>query len=464
MDLNPVKILVVDDEEGIRQMLLAVLQKESFQVKTVENAQKALKLIKDEYFDFVISDVRLPDLNGVELLKRLKTLQPDLKIILITAYQCYSDAVAAMKAGAEDYLIKPFDIDELILRVKKALSINDLEKENLLLKERLEKISTFEGIVGATPGMQKIFELVKNIAPTDATVLICGESGTGKELIAQAIHRLSNRAGYRFVSINCGAMPENLLESELFGHVKGSFTDAYRDKEGLFETANGGTLFLDEIAEMSPLMQVKLLRALQEKKVRRVGSNREIDIDVRIIAATNQNLTENISAGKFRQDLYYRLNVININLPPLRERKSDIPLLVDYFIRIYCRKLEKKINGIEKEALSYLLDYHWPGNVRELENIIERAVTIEQGEMISAESISPEVIINLPDAIRDYDWKRVLARYDNDFEKMIADISRSVISAVFFENDGNLKKTANQLKLSYRSLRYLIDKYQLREK
>jgi len=462
MEKKKFKILVVDDEQGIRQMLQAVLEKEGFLVKSAENSRQALKMFHDEYFDFVISDVRLPDLSGVELLKRFKTLQPELKIILITAYQSYTDAVAAMKSGAEDYIIKPFDIDEIILKIKRILNIAEIEKENLLLREQLKEVITFEGIVGNTPKMKEIFELVKSVAPTDATILISGDSGTGKELVARAIHRLSNRAGCRFVSINCGAMPENLLESELFGHVKGAFTDAYRDKIGLFETANGGTLFLDEIGEMSPLMQVKLLRTLQEKRIRRVGDNREIDVDVRIIAATNQNLTESIASGKFRQDLYFRLNVIHINLPRLAERKADIPLLTDYFIRTYSRKLNKTIRGIEQDALNYLLSYSWPGNVRELENVIERAVTIERGELITKESLSPEIIISLPENLQEVDWKKMLQKYGNNYEAMIDDISKTVISFALYENGGSLKKTAEQLKLSYRSLRYLVEKFNLR--
>ena len=306
----------------------------------------ALKKLKGRNFDLVISDIRMPDLNGIELLKKIKTHDQELPVIMITAYAATNDAIEAMKLGAEDYIMKPFNLDELKIIITKSLHKKNIERENVELKEKLSDKENFENIVGADPKMRKIFELIDTMAQTDSTVLISGESGTGKELIARAIHSQdASRGDQKFVSINCGALPENLLESELFGHKKGAFTDAYQDKEGLFEAANQGTLFLDEISEMSQKMQVKILRAIQEKVIRRVGGNQEIAVDVRIITATNRDLVESIEKGEFRSDLYYRLNVISIKVPPLRERKEDIPILMQYFLQRYNKKFAKNISG-----------------------------------------------------------------------------------------------------------------------
>jgi len=456
-------ILIVDDDRSLRKMLAFVLGKEGYGVEEAVNGVDALKKLKGRNFDLVISDIRMPDLNGIELLKKIKTHDPEMPVIMITAYATTNDAIEAMKLGAEDYIMKPFSLEELKIIINKSLHKKNIERENVELKEKLSDKEKFENIVGADPKMRKIFELIDTIAQTDSTILISGESGTGKELIARAIHGKSSRSGQKFISINCGALPENLLESELFGHKKGSFTDAYQDKEGLFETANHGTLFLDEISEMSQKMQVKVLRAIQEKVIRRVGGNQEIQVDVRIITATNRDLVQSIEKGEFRSDLYYRLNVISIKLPPLRERKKDIPILMQYFLLRYNKKFAKNILGFEKEVLECFQNYSWPGNVRELENFIERGIALEKGSIISAGSLPAEVIYNLEAApAKAADWQGMLDLGQFNFSQYIDDISKSIISRALAMNNGNIKKTAAALQVNYRSLRYLIEKFKLK--
>jgi two-component system, NtrC family, response regulator PilR len=458
-----INILIVDDDRSLRKMLAFVLTKEGYGVEEAVNGVDAMKKLKGRNFDLVISDIRMPDLNGIELLKKIKTHDQELPVIMITAYATTNDAIEAMKLGAEDYVMKPFSLDELKIVISKSLHKKDIERENVELKEKLSDKEKFENIVGADPKMHKIFELIDTIAQTDSTVLISGESGTGKELIARAIHNKCSRSGQKFISINCGALPENLLESELFGHKKGSFTDAYQDKEGLFETANHGTLFLDEISEMSQKMQVKILRAIQEMVIRRVGGNQEIPVDVRIITATNRDLLESIEKGEFRSDLYYRLNVISIKVPPLRERKEDIPILMQYFLLRYNKKFAKSIKGFEKKVLECFKNYSWPGNVRELENFIERGVALEKGQVISAESLPSEVIYNLdsgPETAAD--WQAMLESGKLNFTQFIDNMSRSIIVRALAMNGGNIKKTAAALQVNYRSLRYLIEKFALK--
>jgi len=359
--------------------------------------------------------------------------------------------------------MKPFILDELKIIISKSLHKINIERENVQLKEKLSDKEKFENIVGADPKMRKIFELIDTIAQNDSTVLISGESGTGKELIARAIHSKCSRSSQKFISINCGALPENLLESELFGHKKGSFTDAYQDKEGLFETANQGTLFLDEISEMSQKMQVKILRAIQEKVIRRVGGNQEISVDVRIITATNRDLVESIERGEFRSDLYYRLNVISIKVPPLRERKEDIPILMQFFLQRYNKKFAKNIQGFEKKVLECFQNYNWPGNVRELENFIERGIALEKSPIISASSLPSEVIYNLDEfAVTGEDWQAKLGLGEFNLTQYIDNISKQIIIRALKMNDGNIKKTAALLQTNYRSLRYLIAKFNLK--
>jgi two-component system, NtrC family, response regulator PilR len=458
-----IKILIVDDDRNLRKMLAFVLDKEGYQVEEAISGLEALKKLKGRNFDLVISDIRMPDLNGIELLKKIKTHDQDLPVIMITAYATTDDAIEAMKLGAEDYITKPFNLDELKIIINKSLHKKSIERENVELKEKLSDKEKFENIVGADPKMRKIFELIDTIAQTDSTVLISGESGTGKELIARAIHSKCSRAAQKFISINCGALPENLLESELFGHKKGAFTDAYQDKEGLFEAANHGTLFLDEISEMSQKMQVKILRAIQEKIIRRVGGNQEIPVDVRIITATNRDLVESIERGEFRSDLYYRLNVISIKVPPLRERKDDIPILMQYFLQRYNKKFAKNIQGFEKKVLECFQKYNWPGNVRELENFIERGIALEKGQVISANSLPSEVIYNLDaSAVTGADWQAMLGLGKFNFTEYIDNISKSIVIKALELNNGNVKKTAALLQVNYRSLRYLIEKFNLK--
>ncbi|HUU05287.1 MAG TPA: sigma-54 dependent transcriptional regulator [Patescibacteria group bacterium] len=458
-----VNILLVDDDHSLRNMLSFVLGKEGYQVDEAVSGMDALKKLKGRKYDLVISDIRMPDLNGIELLKKIKTHEQELPVIMITAYAATHDAIEAMKLGAEDYIMKPFNLEELKIIINKSLHKKSIEKENIELKQKLSDKEKFENIVGSDPKMGKIFELISTVAQTDSTVLISGESGTGKELIARAIHAKSSRADKKFVSINCGALPENLLESELFGHKKGAFTDAYQDKEGLFEAASQGTLFLDEISEMSQKMQVKILRGIQEKVIRRVGGNKEIAVDVRIITATNRDLAESIEKGEFRSDLYYRLNVISIKVPPLRERKEDIPILMQYFLQRYNQKFAKNIQGFEKNVFECFANYRWPGNVRELENFIERGVALEKDEVIRASSLPAEVIYNMdPSQSSGADWPTLLDAGDFHFNQYIDNLSKSIIIKALEMSNGNVKKTAQRLKVTYRSLRYLIEKYNLK--
>jgi two-component system, NtrC family, response regulator PilR len=460
-----VKILIVDDDSSIRNMLSIVLKKDGYEVASADSSEAALRRLKDESFDLIISDIKMPGVSGIELLKKIKALQPEVPVIMITAFASANDAVEAMKLGAEDYITKPFNLDELKLIISKSLYKKDIETENIKLKSRLSAKEKFENIVGKNHQMLKIFDLIDTVSKTDSTVLINGESGTGKELIARAIHNKSPRSGNEFISINCGALPENLLESELFGHNKGSFTDAYKDKNGLFEQADNGTLFLDEVGEMSQKMQVKLLRAIQERRIRRVGSNSEIEVDVRILSATNRDLLDGMRSGEFRSDLYYRLNVISINVPPLRERKDDIPLLLNYFLKTYNERFSRNILGFEKDILELFINYTWPGNIRELENFVERAVALEKNEYIGVNSLPPELIYNIAEKhTHETDISSMLAEGDFDFSQYIDDMSKKIIIKALELNNSNIKKTAEMLRLNYRSLRYLLEKYNLKGK
>lgn len=458
-----IKILVVDDDSSIRNMLSIVLKKNGYNVVCSETSEAALKKLKNETFDMIITDIKMPGISGIDLLKKIKTIHPEIPVIMITAFASANDAVEAMKLGAEDYITKPFNLDELKLIIEKSLSKESLEIENVRLESNLSDNEKFENIVGKNQQMLKIFDLIDTVAVTDSTVLIAGDSGTGKELIAKAIHNKSPRAKNEFISVNCGALPENLLESELFGHIKGAFTDAYRDKEGLFEQADKGTLLLDEIGEMSQKMQVKLLRAIQERKIRRVGSNREIEVDVRIISATNKDLVEEMKKGEFRSDLFYRLNVISIDVPPLRERKDDIPLLLNYFLKIYNSRFKRNIEGFEKDILDLFMNYSWPGNIRELENFVERAVALEKARFIGLNSLPTELIYNISEKnALEKDIAALLLEGDFNFSDYIDNISKQILHKALELNNSNMKKTAEMLKLNYRSLRYLVEKYNLK--
>jgi two-component system response regulator PilR (NtrC family) len=451
------KILIIDDEKGVLDMLNLVFKKEGYRVKGLLSAEKALELIDEEDFDLILSDIRLPQLSGMELLRKVKEKKPEIPVIMITAYGTIKQAVEAFKAGAIDYVVKPFDVEELKIIVAQGLEKIKLKEENILLKKELKEKYSFKNMVGKSKKMKEIYGLIEKVAATDSTVLITGESGTGKEMAARAVHLLSRRWENPFTCLNCGALPENLLESELFGHMKGSFTGAVADKKGMFEVAEKGVLFLDEVGEMSPWTQVKLLGAIQDKKVRRVGGTEEIPVDVRIISATNQNLKKRIEQQKFREDLFYRLNVISFEMPPLREKKEDLPLLVSHFLKKYCQKMGKKTKRIVPEVMNIFESYSWPGNVRELENIIERIVAIEDRETITEESLPEELLKPHKKPEGDHLFQKGFS-LNSHLDGITQDYIREARRAA----NGNLKQTASLLGVSYRTLRYLIDKFDLK--
>jgi len=385
------KVMVIDDEPLMRITIQDALEAEGYEVSIAETGQKGLSLFRKNPVDILITDLKLLDMDGLHILKEAKRMNPETQVIMITAYGSIDSAVTAMKEGASDYLTKPFSMDELLLILKRLLRIKQLEVENIRLKEKVEERFSLEGLIGKSPQMQKIYDLIETVSQTDTTVLIQGESGTGKEMVANAIHLKSLRKDGPFIKVNCSALPETLLESELFGHEKGAFTGAMRQRKGRFELAHEGTLFLDEIGEVSPVVQVKLLRVLQERQFERVGGSETISVDVRLICATQKDLKEEIKKGTFREDLYYRLNVVPIFLPPLRERREDILLLAEHFMNKFSKKMGKEIYGISEEAKNILLKYPFPGNIRELENMIERAIALMKGKHIQAEDLPEEL-------------------------------------------------------------------------
>jgi DNA-binding NtrC family response regulator len=389
-------ILVVDDEPQMAQWVKDLLSEEGFNVQYALSAEEAVQRLASDPYHLVITDLRMQKMTGMDLLKKIQTEWPEILVILVTAFGTVESAIEAMKGGAYDYITKPFKSDELILTVKKAFEQIRLKGEVRRLREEISKEYQFENIIGKSKKLKEIYNLIRRISQSTVNVLITGESGTGKDLIAKAIHYNSPRKDRPFVAINCAAIPETLLESELFGHAKGAFTDAKGDKKGLFEEAEGGTLFLDEIGELPISLQAKLLRAIQDREIRRVGSNRSIPVDIRIISASNLDLKEQVRKRLFREDLYYRINVLEFSLPPLRDRKEDIALLVHHFIQKYGNNSNKKIGGMTETAMAALLDYPWPGNVRELENAIERAVTLCQGEKITLDDLPPTLSGNQP--------------------------------------------------------------------
>jgi two-component system response regulator PilR (NtrC family) len=450
------KILVIDDEASMREMLGIMLRKEGYAVEIAADRSTAAAMLDRGPVHMVITDVKLPDGDGIEILRHVKAASPETAVVVMTAYGTTEAAVAALKLGAQDYLVKPFDVDELKIVVRNALEKQQLEEENLLLKAEFRVQHGLDRIVGASRCMAKVFDLVRSVAGTASTILVQGESGTGKELVAKAVHALSPRRDAPFVSVNCAALPENLLESELFGHMKGAFTDAHQTKKGLFETAHRGTLMLDEVGEMPLSMQVKLLRVLQERRVRRVGANEEVDVDVRVIAATNRALEHMVRDRRFREDLYYRLNVIPILVPPLRERAEDIPLLARHFLERFGREMGKAVNRISDDAMGLLVRYSWPGNVRELENVIERAVALETTGVILAERL-PETVLapqgtgraEVPDFNQGFSLDRHL-------ESIEADLLKRALE----QAEGNRAMAARLLGVTPRSLRYLIRKHE----
>ena len=387
-------ILVVEDEELMRAILRKLLENEDYQVFTADSAENALEIFTAEDIDLTLTDIRMAGMDGLELLDQLKTIDSEALVVIMTAYSSVDSAIAALRKGAYDYVTKPFVNEDLLQTVKNAIRTKELFRENRNLRRELNKHYSFAEIIGTSSALQAVFRLVEKVSNTNASILIQGESGTGKELIARAIHHHSQRNNKPFVAINCGALPENLLEAELFGHTKGAFTDAKTDKKGLFRTADGGTIFLDEIGEMPTPLQVKLLRALQEHEVTPIGSSLPVKFDARIIAATNRNLEEEVTKGNFREDLFYRLNVIEIYLPPLRERREDIPLLVKHFVSKIAHEQKTLEKLVTKETMSALINYNWQGNIRELQNAVERAFILS-GEEIDAESLPPKVKSNL---------------------------------------------------------------------
>ncbi len=390
------KILLIDDSLELLENLEKILRAEGFEVDTASDGNSGIKKIEDKYYDLILTDLKMPGADGIEVLKFVMQNSPESICIILTGFGTIKNAVDAIKLGAFDYLTKPIKVEEILLTIEKALEFRNLKRENIQLRNQLRKKYQFKNIIGDSPQMQRIFEIIERVADTDSTILIQGESGTGKELIAKALHYNSYRSQGPFVPVNCAAIPGGLLESELFGHEKGAFTNAIRTRIGRFELANGGTLFLDEIGDMDIQMQSKLLRVLQEREFERIGGMKPIKIDIRLIAATHQDLEELVKQKKFREDLFYRLNVIPIKVPSLRERKSDIPLLVNHFIHQFKRSKKKDVNGITEEALSKLMEYDWPGNVRELENTIERMVILTNNKILSIEDLPEKVISRIP--------------------------------------------------------------------
>lgn len=448
------RILVVDDDQGMREFMEIMLAKEGYDVTTAEDASRALNIFGKKDFDLIVTDLRMPKIDGIQFLRQIKDQKPETTVILVTAYASGETAVDAMKEGAYDYVEKGGSIEELKKIIHAALLKKGLVSEIISDKKEISEEPLFFGMIGKSREMQKIFATIKKVADTPANILILGESGTGKELVARAIHENSNRSKMPFRAINSGGIPENLLESELFGYMKGSFTGAYADRPGLFEMAKGGTIFLDEIGELPPVLQVKLLRVVQEKSFRRIGGADDIKVDVRIISATNQNLEEKVKKGEFREDLFFRLNVIPIYMPPLRERKEDIPLITNHFIEKYAREFGKEIRTISSYAMELLMNYSFPGNIRELENIIERGVAMESSNIILPENLVLEA--SVPGGIHNYhvEIPDKGLPLNNELEK----IEKMIIEKALEKTKGSKTKAAQLLGLTFDSLRYRIEK------
>jgi two-component system response regulator AtoC len=449
------RVLVADDEANIRLVLQTLLGKHGYEVQSAESAERALSLLDTWKPDFVLADVRMPGMTGIELCEAIRARGIDANVIVMSAYGSVELAMQAIKAGAYDYLAKPFKQDEVLLVLAKAEERESLRRENRALKEAVQQKRELTELLGESAAIQKVLRLIDKVAEYRTTVLIQGESGTGKELVARALHRRSPRAEKPFVAINCGAIPEALMESELFGHKRGAFTDAHSDKRGIFQEADTGTLFLDEVGELAPALQVKLLRALQEGVVRPVGGTKDVQVDVRVVAATVRDLTKEVAAGRFREDLFYRLNVLQIAVPPLRERLDDVPLLTDHFIRRNNERLGTRITGIDPKARKLLLSYPWPGNVRELENLIERAVVLAEGSVLCEADI-PERLQQSPDMVA-----RVLSSGELSIKKASAAIEESLIRRALDKTRGNRTAAAKLLEISHRALLYKIKDYNL---
>jgi len=456
--MSAARVLIVDDEKSMRDLLTITLEKAGYDVTAAEGGEAAIEAIRKDSFDTIITDLRMPRVDGMQVLRAARDLSPETAVIVVTAVASTETAVEAMKLGAYDYITKPFKLDEVDLIIKNGLERKRLRDENLYLRRQLETQHRFENIIGKSARIAEVFDTIRKIADSPATAMVSGESGTGKELVARAIHFNSLRRDKPFVSVNCGAIPEGLMESELFGHVKGSFTGAVANKIGLFAAAEGGTLFLDEITEIPPLLQVKLVRAIQMREVRRVGDTKDIKTDVRLIAASNRDLETAVRDGVMREDLFYRLNVIPIHLPPLRERREDIAFLVAHFIQKFSKELGKDVRGVTPQAMAVLERHHWPGNIRELENAIERAIVLGTGEMVGLDS--------LPESVRRERPAREpevldLPEEGVDLEATLDDLERRYLRIALERTGGVQTKAAELLRMTFRQFRYKLQKHSL---
>ena len=439
------RVLVVDDEPMVCLALTNWLEEENYFAQAVEDGPQAVKAVREENWDIVLLDLRMPGMDGMEVLKQVKEIAPQTVVIMMTAYASIPGAVQAMQEGAYDYIVKPLDVDQLTLMLKRIVEHQQLITENILLRKRLTEQYEYEDIIGRSEAMQEVFSMIKAVTDTNATVLITGETGTGKELVARAIHSNSSQRYGPFVATSCGALPETLLESELFGYEKGAFTGADRTKKGRFELANEGTLFLDEVGDISMKTQIRLLRVLQEKSFSRLGGTEQIKVDVRLVSATNRDLVAAIEEGSFRSDLYYRLNVVSIQLPPLRERIDDVPLLAAHFINKYNVEFNKKFDRVDRKAMDFMMDYHWPGNVRELENVIERAIVIDQGPQMKVKHLP---FCNIESPL-------------TEEPRSLQEVERSHIEKMLQRNDWNIAKTARLLNIDRSTLHKKIKKFGL---
>ncbi|MBW2528089.1 MAG: sigma-54-dependent Fis family transcriptional regulator [Deltaproteobacteria bacterium] len=449
------RVLVVDDEENLRLVLRTFLKRQGYEVEVAENGEAALEAVESFGPDFIITDVRMPKMGGIDLLTTLKAKGDEATVIVMSAYGNVDLAIEAMKAGAYDYVQKPFKNDEVLLTLRKAEERESLRRENRALRQEMLRDNVFESMLAKSPAMQEIFRTITKVADFKTTALITGESGVGKELVARALHKRSNRGDGPFIAVNCGAIPENLLESELFGHKRGAFTDAHADRTGLFEQAHQGVLFLDEIGELPLALQVKLLRALQDERIRRIGDSADVQVDVRSTAATHRDLSAEVKAGRFREDLYYRINVLHIDVPPLRDRREDIPLLIDHFVERINARLGTQIRGVSPDCRRLLMEYHWPGNVRELENTIERAMVLTDGDTI-IDSDLPDRIHQARDPIR-----LQLASGELSIKKTSRVIEEVLIRRALQQTKGNRTKAAALLEISHRALLYKIKDYEV---
>jgi len=446
------KILIVEDEKSMREVLKILLEGEGYEVMTASDGLEGIAHLDKDIFDLVVTDIKMPKADGFEVLKRIKDISPDTIVIMITAFGTKESGIEAMKLGAYDYISKPFNIDEIRLIVKKAIEKKREHIELSLLRQKVDVTYSLDNIIGQSPKMQELFRVIPRIAQSNSNVLITGESGSGKELVAHAMHNLSHRKEKNIVTINCAAFPEGLLESELFGHMKGAFTGAVYNKQGLFEIADGGSVFLDEIAEMPTSLQAKLLRVLENGTFRRIGGTTDIKVDVRVISATNKELNEEIATGRFREDLYYRLNVVPVLMPPLRERKEDIPLLINHFLS----KTADSPKKITPEAMKLLIDYSWKGNVRELENVIERIALLTEREEITPANLPPEIITQSRSDLKSI---AELTEEGIDLEQLIVDIEKDYLLKALEKTDGVKTDAAKLLRLSFRSFRHRLQKY-----